>query len=165
MGSSCAKQLFVISVQCSLLPDTQSIVESCNAMKTLTELSVSGCNFCRNIIMGVHKKKCLEEIFSIIETTYNGYFFVTKVIDKVLSLSKFWRFLAHIKIVKITRLNGHISYKKQYLKIFFFKKMLLYMYQIFSSAKSSSFLWAFILHFYGVLFCGHPIHYTLYSAN
>ena len=41
-------------------------------------------------IMGVHKKKCLEAIFSIIKTTYNGYFFVIKIIDKVLSLSKFW---------------------------------------------------------------------------
>ena len=60
---------------------------------------------------GCPQKKCLEAIFSIIETTYNGYFFVSKTIDKVLSLSKFWRHLANVKIVKITHLNGHISYK------------------------------------------------------
>ena len=63
---------------------------------------------------GCPQKKCLETIFSIIESTYNGYFFVTKIIDKVLSLSKFWRHLANVKIVKTTPLNGHISYKKQY---------------------------------------------------
>ena len=63
---------------------------------------------------GCPQKKCLETIFSIIETTYNGYFFVAKNIDKVLFLSKFWRHLAYVKIVKITPLNGHISYKKQY---------------------------------------------------
>ena len=63
---------------------------------------------------GCPEKKCHELIFSIIETTYNGFFFMTKIIDKVLSLSKFWRHLANVKIVKIAHLNGHISYKKQY---------------------------------------------------
>ena len=70
--------------------------------------------FLRHI--GCPKKKCLEAIFSIIETTYNGYFFAMKIIDKVLSLSKF---LANVRIVKITHLNGHISYKKQYLENIF----------------------------------------------
>ena len=50
---------------------------------------------------GCPQKKCLEAIFSIIEITYKGYFFVTKIIDKVLSLSKFWWHLANVKIVKI----------------------------------------------------------------
>ena len=36
-----------------------------------------------NFVTGVYKKKCLEAIFSIIETTYSGYLFVTKIIDKV----------------------------------------------------------------------------------
>ena len=63
---------------------------------------------------GCSQKKFLEAIFSFIETTNNRYFFATKIIDKVLSLSKFWRYLANVKIVKITHLNGHISYKKQY---------------------------------------------------
>ena len=31
----------------------------------------------------VSKKKCLEAIFSLIQTTYNGYFFVIKIRDKV----------------------------------------------------------------------------------
>ena len=61
----------------------------------------------------VFKKKCLEAIFSI-QTTYNGYFFVIEVIDKVLSLRKFWRHLANVKIVKIRHSIGYISYKKQY---------------------------------------------------
>ena len=61
-------------------------------------------------VLGVQKKKCLEAIFSTIKTTYNGYFFVMKIIDKVLSLSKFWRDLANVKIVKIRHLNGLISY-------------------------------------------------------
>ena len=64
--------------------------------------------------MGCPKKKCLKAIFSMIQTTYNGYFFGMKIIDKVLSLSKFWRHLANIKIVKIRHINGHISYIKQY---------------------------------------------------
>ena len=63
---------------------------------------------------GCPQKKCREAIFSIIETTYNGYLFVTKIIYKELSLSEFWRYLANVKIVKITYLNGHISYEKQY---------------------------------------------------
>ena len=62
---------------------------------------------------GWPQKKCLEAIFSIIET-YNGYFLVIKIIVKVLSLSKFWRHLANVKIVKIRHLNGHTSYIKQY---------------------------------------------------
>ena len=40
--------------------------------------------------IGCPKKKCLEAIFSTIKTTYNGYFFGMKIIDKVQSLSKFW---------------------------------------------------------------------------
>ena len=63
---------------------------------------------------GCPQKKCLEAIFSIIETTYNGHFFVIEITGKVLSLSKFWRHLANVKIVKIRHLNGHISYIKQY---------------------------------------------------
>ena len=39
---------------------------------------------------GCPQKKCLEAIFSIIETTYNGNFFVTNIMEKVLSLSKRW---------------------------------------------------------------------------
>ena len=63
---------------------------------------------------GCPQKKCLQAIFSIIETTYKGYFFVTNIIDKLLSLSKFWRHLANVKIVKIRHSNGYISYIKQY---------------------------------------------------
>ena len=111
--------------------------------------------------MGCPKKKCLEAIFSIIKTTYNGYFFVIKIIDKVLYLSKFWSHLANVKFVKIRHLNGHISYIKQYLKNIFCKNIyhdvvvLVPNFQL--SAKSSSFFCAFFLHFYGVLFFGHPI--------
>ena len=64
--------------------------------------------------IGCPQKKCLEAILSIIETTYNGHLFVMKIIDKVLSLSKFWKHLANVKIVKIRHLNGHICYIKQY---------------------------------------------------
>ena len=35
------------------------------------------------------KKKCLEAIFSIIKTIYNGYFFALEITNKVLSLSMY----------------------------------------------------------------------------
>ena len=52
-------------------------------------------------------------------------------------------------------------YIKQYSKKFFCKKIyhdvVIHLPNFQLSAKSSSFFCAFFLHFYGVLFCGHPI--------
>ena len=57
--------------------------------------------------------------------------------DEVPSLNKFWRYLVHVKIVKIKHLIGHISYENQNKKKYFFVKrntiMLLHMYWILSS--------------------------------
>ena len=61
----------------------------------------------------VVKKKVSLDIFSIIRTNYNKEFLTVKITDKVLSLSKFWRHLVNVKIVKIRHSNGHISYIKQ----------------------------------------------------
>ena len=71
--------------------------------------------------IGCPKKSCLLMIFSITiytETTWNGDFFVMKIRAKELYLSKFWRHLVNVKIVKIWHSNSHISYiiqKKKYI--------------------------------------------------
>ena len=69
------------------------------------------------------KKKVSFGIFSIIKTTYGENFSAVKITDKVLSLSKFRRYLVSVKIVKM----------RFFVKMF--TMMLLYMYQIFSSLQ------------------------------
>ena len=62
----------------------------------------------------VSKKSVLWQFSALSRLSTMDIFFITKIIDKVLSLSKFWRHLANVKIVKIRHLNGYISYIKQY---------------------------------------------------
>ena len=52
----------------------------------------------------VSQKKLLCDIFGIIQTTWNGNFFLIEITDKELSLNKFWKHL-----VKIRHSNSHIS--------------------------------------------------------
>ena len=56
------------------------------------------------------QKKVLFLIFSIIKTAWDKKFFAIEMKGKVLSLSKFSRYLVMFKTVKIRHQNGHISY-------------------------------------------------------
>ena len=60
---------------------------------------------CLYYVLGVHKISVLRQFSALLR-----YFFVIKIVDKALSLSKFWRHLANVKIVKIRHLNSRISY-------------------------------------------------------
>ena len=68
----------------------------------------------------------------------------------------------NIEIVSIRHSNGHISYIKQYLKIFFRENVyyddVAHVPNFQLSARSSSFFSAFFLHFYGKLFLTTPYH-------
>ena len=62
--------------------------------------------------LGVPKKLSFD-LFSIIETTWNWDFSVIRITDKELSLSKFWRHLVNVIVVKIRHSNSHINYMNQ----------------------------------------------------
>ena len=87
-----------------------------------------------------------------------------EITDEVLPLSKCWRYLVDVKIVKIRHLIGHISYKNQNKKKHFFVKrniMLWHIYQILSSLlRHLHFFVHFFFTFVEQVFFGHPISYT-----
>ena len=62
------------------------------------------------------KKTLSFRIFSIIKTTENKILFTAETTDKVPSLSKFWRNLVDVKIVKIRHLIDYKSYINQNMK-------------------------------------------------
>ena len=66
------------------------------------------------MVLGV-LKKLFFGIFSNIKTTLDKKNFIVEIID-VLSLSKFWRYLVDVKIVKTKYSIGYNSYMNQNMK-------------------------------------------------